>query len=403
MKPASLFRLASAFPISVAALLVCGSPIYGQRPAGPRTGPRMARAAVTSNLAPDQRSAAAIPLAQAAGTFLTFDAGPCQTPPSFPGCTDPVAINNAGDVLGYSVDADGLPHGFLRDKSGTFTMFDVPGAVAYSLVFSEGPPGSSLSPSGQATGGYYDANGNQHGFVRDHHGAIATFDAPGAVNGTIPLSINAAGEVTGYFFDAGFFGHGFLRDAHGTVTAFDAPGAGTVANACFLGLTYPQGINAGGKIAGFYYDPQCNVHGFLRDRNGTFSVVDVPNSADTFPATINDGGEIAGSVFGAAGGNAFIRDQNGSFTVFNVPGVRDFGSMEINAPGVVAGSYLDANLVSHGFRRTADGTLTTIDVPGAGTGFLEGTYANSINAAGVIAGSYFDANGFQHGFLFLPK
>lgn len=90
--------------------------------------------------------------------------------------------------------------GFLRDSRGTFTIFDVPGAVDYSLVYSEGQPGSSLSPSGEATGGYYYLNGNQHGFVRDNYGAITTFDAPEAVNGTIPLSINAAGEVTGYIF-----------------------------------------------------------------------------------------------------------------------------------------------------------------------------------------------------------
>jgi hypothetical protein len=400
MKP---FRFASALQISVSALLVCGSQSYGQHLVDPRTDPRIAARAARARLAQDPRPAAATPLPKAAGTFIAFDAGACQTPGSFPGCTDPVAINNAGEILGYSVDANGIPHGFLGDSRGTFTIFDVPGAVAYSLVFTEGPPGSSLNPAGEAAGGYYDANGNQHGFVRDNHGAITAFDAPGAVNGTIPLSINAAGEVTGYYFDANFFSHGFLRGANGNLTEFDAPGAGTITTACFLGLTYPAGINAGGKITGQYYDAQCNIHGFLRDRNGAFTVVDVPNSADTFPGTINDGGEIAGNVVGATGGNAFIRDQSGSFTVFNVPGVRDFGPMDINAPGVVVGSYLDANLVSHSFRRTPDGTLTIIDFPGAGTGFLQGTYASSINSAGEITGEYTDANGVLHGFLFLPQ
>jgi hypothetical protein len=76
--------------------------------------------------------------------------------------------------------------------------------------------------------------------------------------------------------------------------------------------------------------------------------------------------------------------------------------MNINSAGVVVGSYLDANLVAHSFRRTRDGVLTSIDFPGAGTGFLLGTTANSINAAGEITGSYNDANGVQHGFLFLP-
>jgi len=77
--------------------------------------------------------------------------------------------------------------------------------------------------------------------------------------------------------------------------------------------------------------------------------------------------------------------------------------MDINPAGVVAGSYLDANLVSHSFRRTPDGTLTSIDFPGAGTAFLQGTFASSLNAAGVITGAYNDANGVLHGFLFLPQ
>jgi hypothetical protein len=304
--------------------------------------------------------------------------------------------------LGYSVDANGIPHGFVRDRSGTFTSFDVPGAAFYTLVFTEGPPGSSLNAAGAATGGYIDASFLFHGFVRDNHSVITTFDVPGAANGTTPLSINPAGQVTGYYFDANFFGHGFLRDANGNMTEFDAPGAGTDASGCVFGLTFPNGINAGGQITGLYYDPQCNVHGFLRERNGAFTVVDVPNSLGTTPVAINNGGAIAGST-DAPGGNAFSRSPSGSFTIFDVPGVRDFGNMSINSAGVIVGSYLDVNLVSHSFKRTPDGSLTIIDFPGAGTGALQGTYANSINEAGEITGAYNDGNGVLHGFLFLPN
>jgi hypothetical protein len=390
MKPTQKLRVARALQIAVAALLVCGLPAYGQR-LDPRMAPAAAQAAAVQGAQP----APATPLPQAAGTFMTVDPpGACRTASSFPGCTDPVAINPAGEILGYSVDANGIPHGFLRDTHGTFTSFDVPGTAFYTLVFSEGPPGSSLSPVGEATGGYIDTNGLFHGFVRDNLGAITTFDAPGGFGFTIPLAINPAGEVAGYFFDANFFTHGFFRDANGNVTAFDVPDAST---ACFLGLTMATGMNAAGKITGTYYDAQCNPHGFLRDQNGAFTVFDAPNSFGTFPLTINNGGEIAG-----VGADEFIRDQNGSFTVFDIPGLRDVNTMNINSAGVVVGSYLDANLAAHSFRRTPDGVLTSMDFPGAGTGFLLGTTANSINAAGEITGSYNDANGVQHGFLFLP-
>jgi hypothetical protein len=291
-----------------------------------------------------------------------------------------------------------MAHGFLGDSSGTFTSFDVPGAVFYSLAFDEGPQGSSLNPSGDATGGYVDANSTMHGFVRDRSGAITTFDAPGAdikpgdFAGTLALSINPTGEVTGFYIDASFFTHGFLRDANGNITEFDAPGATT---ACPFGLTYPQGINAVGEIVGAYYNSQCNAHGFLREPNGAFTVVDVPSYAYTFPITINDRGEIAGFVINGAGVYyAFIRDHDGSFTVFEVPNVNQFGvAMDISSAGMVVGWYYDGSAVSHGFRRTPDGTLTIIDCPGAGTGLGQGTYATSINAAGDITGKYIDANG----------
>jgi hypothetical protein len=398
-------RFVRILNILVVVLPVCGLQLYGQG-LDPRTPLSAARAAARRTLArqaaSNQMVTAVVSLPQAPGTFISFDApGGCQTPASFPDCTTAVAINPSGEILGYSVDANGIAHAFLRDRNGTFTSFDVPGAVFYINVTFVGSPGSSLNPSGEATGGYNDANGFLHGFVRDNHGAITTFDPPDAVNGTFPLSINAAGEVTGYYVDAKF-AHGFLRDANGHLTVFDAPGAGTVTTACFFGLTYPQGINAGGKITGQYYDPQCRPHGFLRERNGAFTVVDVPNSLGTFPSTINEGGQIAGNVVGAIGGNGFIRDQSGSLTTFNVPGVGVFGPMDLNSAGVVVGSYLDENLVSHSFRRTPDGTLTIIDFPGAGTGFFDGTYASSINAAGVITGAYSVA-GANHGFLFLPQ
>ena len=51
--------------------------------------------------------------------------------------------------------------------------------------------------------------------------------------------------------------------------------------------------------------------------------------------------------------------------------------------------------------RATDGTITTFDAPGAGTGLFEGTIAGTINPAGAIAGYYCDAIFFSscHGFV----
>ena len=45
----------------------------------------------------------------------------------------------------------------------------------------------------------------------------------------------------------------------------------------------------------------------------------------------------------------------------------------INPSKAIAGRYIDASDVSHGFLRAADGTITTFDAPGAGTGPGQGT------------------------------
>ena len=66
------------------------------------------------------------------------------------------------------------------------------------------------------------------------------------------------------------------------------------------------------------------------------------------------------------------------------------------------GSSLDANNVYnvyHGFVRAADGTITTFDIPGAGTGAFQGTFPGGINPAGTIPGTYTDSSGVNHGFV----
>jgi hypothetical protein len=346
-------------------------------------------------------AAPTITLTEAQGTFITFDA-PGVFDTAFSG-TYSVSINPAGEILGATIDSSGATTGFLRSSLGTFTTFNVSGATEYTYpFFGVGAFGSTLNPSSEATGAYFDANGTGHGFVRDPRGAITTFDAPGAVGETSPLSINPAGEVTGFYIDANAFAHSFLRDAKGNVTEFDAPGAST---ACFFGLTGANGINAAGEITGNYFDSSlCHSHGYLRERNGAFTVFDVPGFTQTFPLTINNAGKIAGWGYDPTGaGHGFLRDNRGFFTTFEVPNGNFVGSMQINPAGVIAGGWFDVHLVAHGFRRAADGTVTTFDVPGAGAGLVQGTFASSINPAGVITGYYYDANTVAHGFLFQPQ
>jgi hypothetical protein len=64
--------------------------------------------------------------------------------------------------------------------------------------------------------GYYiDSNDVAHGFVRDHNGAITTFDVTaagtGSGQGTFTGPINQQGAITGWYVDGANVYHGFLR------------------------------------------------------------------------------------------------------------------------------------------------------------------------------------------------
>ena len=294
---------------------------------------------------------------------------------------------------------------------GTFITFDAPGAF-------QGTFPSSISQGGAITGYYFDANSVGHGFLRAKKGNSITFDAPGALQGTFPSTISQAEAITGYYFDANSVSHGFLRARNGTLTTFDTPGAGTTGRDPG---TYAVGINPEGTVAGMYTDANDATHGFLRSSDGTFTTFDPPGSIGIFnPFSfgrnlyIKPDGVIAGTykepILGNPfGGNyrVFVRASDGSFTTFDAATyppccIWSFPS-GINPAGAITGSFNDGFTINHGFLRAKDGTVTTFDVPGAGTGFNQGTAPLGITPAGEIMGLYVDANNVTHGFLFLRR
>ncbi len=60
--------------------------------------------------------------------------------------------------------------------------------------------------------------------------------------------------------------------------------------------------------------------------------------------------------------------------------------------GAFTGYYIDASNVNHGFLRAPDGTFTTFEAPGAGTGADQGTFPEALNPEGAIEGYYTDAS-----------
>src|ERR1700693_2183164 len=198
-------------------------------------------------------------------------------------------------------------------------------------------------------------------------GEIITFDAPGASAtaglGTFPLDINDLGQAIGWFVGAQNVFHGFVRYADGRFETIDAPGAGTLAGS-FHG-TIPYSINIHGMIAGQYEDANNVYHGFLREPDGHFVIIDAPAAGTapgegTFAVSINAVGETAGnftptndSLFPV--GHGFLRSPSGAFTFFdaapNAVGTTVSTSCGLNALGVTIGTYSDATFKGNGYVR----------------------------------------------------
>lgn len=106
---------------------------------------------------------------------------------------------------------------------------------------------------------------------------------------------------------------------------------------------------------------------------------------------INNSGQIVGYYVDSAGAShGFLRASNGTITTIDVPGAASTNSASNSNTGWIAGSYATSgttvgevvgNIVSHGFRLSPGGTLLTFDVPGAST-----TVALGVNSSGLVIG-----------------
>ncbi len=105
--------------------------------------------------------------------------------------------------------------------------------------------------------------------------------------------------------------------------------------------------------------------------------------------------------------HAYLRHRDGSFTVINVPGAGTgagqgtgtSSGIALNVEGALAGAYIDSANTLHGYLRAPDGKITKIDAPGAGLGPGPGTDTDGVNALGVVPGLYVDSSGVSHGFV----
>ena len=265
---------------------------------------------------------------------------------------------------------------YAQVRSYTFFTFDAPGATSTTV--------RGMNDAGEMVGSFHDVSGD-HAFLRRSDGSFISIDAPGALPGTTAATaINNLGQIVGIFTDASGV-HSFLRAADGTFTTLDP-------------TYFPAAINDLGDIAGSLQSFALPALGFVRTADGKVTTFQVPGASQTRPAGINNSGEIVGTYITGGSysvGHGFLRHADGSFATFDVPGLEPahMGTWPaaINDHGQIAGYLLS---YAYGFVRDPDGTFTVVNALGQ-------TYPYAIDNNGRLAGYIYDNTG-AHGFLATP-
>jgi len=334
-------------------------------------------------------------------TIITFDA------PNEP-YTYPVALNERGQVVVRASSVPSLPDAgdsFLRNPNGTFTYLNYESDLGIWATAA-----TSINERGQIAGYVRQINFSNlcEAIVRQPDGTIDFLMLSGSTSagatsaiafppnaapcqeGSNAVAINRRGAITGLLGGPPFLA--VLWNADNTSEEFNIfPEDGSSP------YTQPLAINESGQIAGFYINatyPQTDFRSFLRERDGSIITFTVPDSTVTYAIGVNATGKIAG-YYGDAHGTShgFLRMRDGKIVQFDVPNSSGTTVTAINDRGQVVGYYGDANGASHGFLRERDGSIVQFDVPNSSS-----TNPSAMNNKGQITGWYTDANGI-HGFL----
>jgi hypothetical protein len=259
--------------------------------------------------------------------------------------TLPQKINERGDIVGEFIDSTGVTRGFVRFSDGSFSdpIVDPNDTVGFT-------EGRGINNSGTVCGDYASSDDNNHGFFLSG-GTFTEYEVPGAVSTSV-LGINDVADFTGSFsYGSGIF-QGYVS-VGGTITSFSVPGA-------IQTLAYEIN-NSNQLVVGYYIDGSGIVHGYYRDATGTLHFpIDPSGSAATVLFGLNDKNWVVGRYADSSGvthGLFFVPPNN--FFTFDYPGSTFTSLNGISDQGNICGRFVDASGIGHGFIARVTGTPPT--------------------------------------------
>jgi uncharacterized membrane protein len=212
-----------------------------------------------------------------------------------------IGINNRGEIVG---------NGVVREPDGSFSTFSAPSS---SII-------TGINDSDQVVGTEYAQCAGFGlppvcGLVGDLNGNFTSFFAQFE---TVATGINDLGQTVGTTHNTEY---GWVRDPDGTITFFKYSCSLSPLNLCGLSSEdVAYGINNLGQIVGSEgLDVNCTfvsgvcpaigyppANGYIRQPDGSFTVVDYPGALRTALTGINDQGQVVGYFEGPNGSGGFI-------------------------------------------------------------------------------------------------
>lgn len=315
-------------------------------------------------------TAAATPACAASFTYVTINGTSASSAA--------IAISESNEVAGWDFNSTtSRTEGFIWSGGVTTEISDGTSATRFLAI----------NTREFVAGEYDDSAGHRRPFL--YAARLKTF-----------LPINLGGTFSGYVAGlslanviAGYtVGTGALTNARGLLTdnraatLFRYPGAAL--------CTQATAINAAGTVAGTYQSLPSATHGFMLAA-GTYTSIDVPGAASTFPKTIASNGTVGGTYTDASDLSHGFIEAGGKYTALDDPNGVATSVTAISPNGQVFGNYLDLAHNSHGFIYRA-GSFAAADFPSAVS-----TKITSANALGSFAGYWVDSAQVSHAFVAL--
>ncbi|HEX8613315.1 MAG TPA: DUF3466 family protein [Telluria sp.] len=233
-----------------------------------------------------------------------------------PANTNPLGINNAGQIVGDRPGAEGQ-RGFIW-SGGTLASMGTLGGADSSAA--------AINQAGQAAGYARVASGAARA-VRYAGASLAELVIPGSID-SLASAINDAGQIAGQYLSSASTYRAFLYSG----------GASTDLGTLGGGFAYAAGINNAGHVVGVSALDDSSpflAHAFLY-ANGSMTDLGTLGGSYSAAADVNDAGLVVGNAWVQGSEHAFLYARGKMTDLGTLGGRRSFANA-VNQGGQVVG------------------------------------------------------------------